>query len=445
MRVVGLHIDKGHVAAAVVEKRFRKAELVDSFSITYTADEDLLEILREKAADWADARIIASIPGHRFTQRVVHFPFSDRKHVEKALPFELEDAVPFEIDDMVVDHLVLSDGKRAKGEEGPQEASVLGMVLPKPVLRQHLELLASAGIDPQVIVPSYLGLYAISRMLPAEGCTLFISNRDLCVKCNSVVKGLRSFSPAESTAGVRHTLQALEIEHKERVEKAFLLSGDSGVESSLAAIGIPFEEIMPELGGNKAEDALSLGLALSDHANFRKGEFAFRVEDEGARRKKLTLAIAAGAAAVLFVVNMGVKYYIVRSTYGRLDREIHELYRKTFPEAKTVQDPVREMRDKLQAAKKKFGVLGSGSSALDVMKAVTEGIPKEVRVNFFEFRLEGERLKLRGEAQSFEAVDKVKAELEKAEPFAEVVVKNTRMGVENKVKFRMEIKVKQEV
>ncbi|HAK60195.1 MAG TPA: hypothetical protein DCO77_07400 [Nitrospiraceae bacterium] len=148
---------------------------------------------------------------------------------------------------------------------------------------------------------------------------------------------------------------------------------------------------------------------------------------------------------MLFVVNMGVKYYIVRSTYGRLDRAINELYRKTFPEAKAVQDPVREMRDKLQAAKKKFGVLGSGSSALDVMKAVTEGVPKEVRVNFFEFRLEGERLKLRGEAQSFEAVDKVKAELEKAEPFAEVVVKNTRMGVQNKVKFRMEIKLKQEV
>jgi Tfp pilus assembly protein PilN len=77
------------------------------------------------------------------------------------------------------------------------------------------------------------------------------------------------------------------------------------------------------------------------------------------------------------------------------------------------------------------------------MKAVTEGIPKEVRVSFQEFILEGDRLKLQGEAASFESVDKMKAELQKAEPFAEVQVADTRMGVDNKVKFRFEIKLKQ--
>jgi hypothetical protein len=88
-------------------------------------------------------------------------------------------------------------------------------------------------------------------------------------------------------------------------------------------------------------------------------------------------------------------------------------------------------------------VLGTGTSVLDVMKAVTEGIPKEVRVSFTEFNLDGERLKLQGEASSFESVDKVKAELQKAPVFAEVIVQDTRMGVDNKVKFRMEIRLKQ--
>jgi hypothetical protein len=74
---------------------------------------------------------------------------------------------------------------------------------------------------------------------------------------------------------------------------------------------------------------------------------------------------------------------------------------------------------------------------------VTEGIPKEVRVIFQEFILEGDRLKLQGEASSFESVDKMKAELLKAEPFADVQVADTRMGVDNKVKFRIEIKLKQ--
>jgi general secretion pathway protein L len=188
---------------------------------------------------------------------------------------------------------------------------------------------------------------------------------------------------------------------------------------------------------------VSLGLTLSEHLNFRKGEFAYRPADEGARRKKRTLIIAGAVALVLAAVNLGVKLYVVQSGYGKLDREMKQIYRQTFPDAKAVADPMRQMRDKVAEAKKRFGVLGSGSSALDVMRAVTDGVPKEVRVSFQEFNLEGDRLKLQAEAGSFEAVDKIKAELQKAPLFSDVIVQDTRMGVENKVKFRMEIKLKQ--
>jgi general secretion pathway protein L len=101
------------------------------------------------------------------------------------------------------------------------------------------------------------------------------------------------------------------------------------------------------------------------------------------------------------------------------------------------------MRDRLADAKKRYGALGSGTSALDVMKTVTDGIPKEVRANFQEFTLEGDRLRLQGETPSFEAVDRIKAELQKSPLFADVSVQDTRMGVDNKVKFRLDIKLKQ--
>ena len=85
-----------------------------------------------------------------------------------------------------------------------------------------------------------------------------------------------------------------------------------------------------------------------------------------------------------------------KALYGKLDRQIRELYLQIFPGAKSVVDPVRQLRTSLDEAKKKYGVLGSGTSALDVMKAVTEGIPKEVRVSFQEFNLEGDRLEAPG-------------------------------------------------
>lgn len=445
MKIIGLKIEKGRIAVAVVEKGFRQAVLLDSSVRSFATDAELVEILKEKSKDWAGARIVSSIPGAFFTQRTIPFPFADRKRLEKALPFEMEDVIPLSLDDVVLDHIVLDSGARVKEKDRLKEFPVLGMVLPKTILRQHLDLLASAGVDPQVIVPSPVGLSVVATMMKSEGCALFLCGRDLCLKSGDTIKAVRHFADTGPTAGLAHTLQALETEYKERVDKAFLLCGDEGSQSVLADRGIAGEIVAAEYGGKKAADAVSLGLALMGEINFRKGEFAYRIADEGARRRKRVLVAAGAAAAFFAVVNLGVKLFVVQSSYGRLDREIKDIYRKTFPEAKVVADPVRQMRDKLNEAQKKFGVLGTGSSALDVMKAVTEGVPKEVRVSFTEFNLEGERLRLQGEAGSFESVDKVKAELQKAVPFAEVTVLDTRMGVDSKVKFRMDIKLKQAI
>ena len=167
MKIVGLNIDKGRVAASVVVTGLRQTEFKDSFNRAFATDAELVDILKEKAAEWAGARIVSSIPGRHFSQRIVHFPFVDRKRIEKALPFEIEDSLPFPLDDVELDHLPLD--KAEKDAAKKKEASVLGILLPKTVLRQHLELLASAGIDPQVIVPSYIGLYFVSKMIPVEG------------------------------------------------------------------------------------------------------------------------------------------------------------------------------------------------------------------------------------------------------------------------------------
>ncbi|MGE5173152.1 MAG: type II secretion system protein GspL [Betaproteobacteria bacterium] len=441
MKIVGLKIEKGRMAVSVIEKGLRQTELKDSYSLAFATDTELADILREKSRDWGGSRIVSSIPGSRFSQRTVSFPFSDRKRVEKALPFELEDSIPFPLDYVEIDHLVLD--RAEAGADKKKETAVAGIMLPKTVLRQHLDFLASAGVDPQVIVPSYIGLSCIAKRIPGDGVAVLVDDSDICLKDGNTVKACRSFSGSQSTGGIRQTIKALETEQGVQIEKACLLSENSHLHSELADLGLAVERVTPDLSGKKAADAVSLGLALCDQINFRKGEFAYRLADLGMLKRKRTL-IAVGAAAALFAaVNIGVKFYLVESSYGKLDREIKEIYRQTFPDSKAAADPVRQLRTKLDEAQRKFGVLGSGSSALDVMKAVTEGIPKEVRVSFQEFNLEGDRLKLAGDVPSFESVDKMKAELQKAGPFADVQVQDTKMGVDNKVKFRLEIKLKQ--
>lgn len=441
MKIVGLKIEKGLVSATVVEKGLRHTELKDFYSQAFATDAELVDILRDKAPSWAGSRIVSSIPGYRFSQRIVAFPFGDRKRVERALPFELEDTVPFALDGVELDHLVL-DGE-GKGGDKKKETSVLGIMLPKAVLQQHLELLASAGVDPQVVVPSYLGLYFFSRMIPVEGVAALIDGADLCVKSGTAVKACRSFAGPQVTAGITHSIKALEAESGAPIEKAYLLSADESMQEALAGLGIIVERMSPDFNGKKADDPVSLGLALSEQVNFRKGAFSYRPADRGARRMRRTLIAAGTAAALLAAVNIGVKFYLVESRYGKLDQEIKNIYRQAFPDAKAAADPMRQIRARIDEATKKFGVLGTGTSALDVMKAVTEGIPKEVRVSFQEFMLEGDALKLQGDAASFESVDKMKAELQKSPLFTEVKVLDARMGVDNKVKFRFEMKLKQ--
>lgn len=439
MKVVGLNIEKGRLAVSVVQRKFGKSELADSFIQSFATDAELADILRENASSWAGARIVSSIPGHLFSQRTLTLPFADRKRIEKALPFEVEDIVPFDLGDVVLDHLVLGSAAAGKGSE----TQVLCMMLPKAVLRRHLDLLAGAGIDPQAVVPSYAGLFSIANMMPKDTGSLLLCGSDVCFRHNGAMKALRSFSSSQSTGGLRHVLQALRTEHGEPVEKAALLIDDEAARLALVEAGVAVDPVRPEINGKKAQDPVSLGITLLDELNFRRGEFAYHIADEGTRRRKRMLIIAGAVAAVLFMVNIAVKFSIVRSGYGKLDAEIKELYRQTFPDGRPAADPLRQMQDKMNEAKKRFGVLGSGTSALDVMKTVTDGIPKEVRVNFTEFVLEGDRLKLQGEVSSFESVDKIKAELQKSPLFADVAVQDTRMGVDNKVKFRFEVKLKQ--
>ena len=154
MKIVGLKIEKGKVAASVVLKTFRQVELKDSFSLPFTTDAELVDILKERSKDWGGARIVSSVPGHYFSQRTIPFPFADRNRVEKALPFEIEDSVPFPLDDVVLDHVILEGAGGGTGAGVPKETPVLGLMLPKEILRRHLELLASAsGPDSYVELP----------------------------------------------------------------------------------------------------------------------------------------------------------------------------------------------------------------------------------------------------------------------------------------------------
>ena len=90
--------------------------------------------------------VVSALPGDAVTHRILELPFSDRKRLDQTVPFELESHLPFELEETVIDFQVLDTG--ADGA-----SHVLAVSAPKTAVREHLAMLAAAGIDPRARRP----------------------------------------------------------------------------------------------------------------------------------------------------------------------------------------------------------------------------------------------------------------------------------------------------
>ena len=101
--------------------------------------------------------VISAMPGELVAKRLLTLPFRDRRKLEQAVPFALEEHLPFSVEDAVVAYMpLLRDGKTSL---------VLAALVRKDDLRAHLDLLATAGLDPKSVTLSSLALSASDQSL----------------------------------------------------------------------------------------------------------------------------------------------------------------------------------------------------------------------------------------------------------------------------------------
>src|SRR5207245_4167532 len=107
--------------------------------------------------------IAVALPGSLVATHLIALPFSDPRRIEQVLPAEVEGAIPFDLSEVVWDAAVL-------GHVGGK-AEVLVGVVKKTALREHLEALAAAGLDPRVVTLAPLALAALGErpVLVPEG------------------------------------------------------------------------------------------------------------------------------------------------------------------------------------------------------------------------------------------------------------------------------------
>lgn len=290
--------------------------------------------------------------------------------------------------------------------------------------------------------------------------TIGISETDTI--SNAIKQGL-----SNNIIELQQTLHAYEINHKDPVTKLFITGGGArllninnylnnilGME--VANLSIP-EEIAQRLttrlinGGEdlKFVSPTGIGLVLRGSRkrqafglNFRKGEYFHRKEAKETTGKLIYLLVSVAALILLGSTDFYFRYHSRVTRYEALKSGIRKAYMETFPDARNVVDEYQQLKSAVDDLRKKVVALGGGTdkgvSSLELLNVISEKIPKEIKVNIDDLLIDKSKIRIQGDTESFENVEKIKKELETIPLFKKVDVADAKLGADQKkVKFRI--------
>jgi general secretion pathway protein L len=170
--------------------------------------------------------------------------------------------------------------------------------------------------------------------------------------------------------------------------------------------------------------ALALALRGSGRAttrmNLRQDEFTRRADFSRVRREYGSTGILAAIVAVLALVSFSTGAVLESRAAGGVEQQIAALYREAFPDRPLPENPVAAMREAVADAEQRaefLGVYRGNMSALDVLTEISRRVPKDLDVGFEELAIDKQAVRLRVYAKTFEAADRLGAELSKYGPF----------------------------
>ncbi|HRN78373.1 MAG TPA: type II secretion system protein GspL [Candidatus Dependentiae bacterium] len=163
-RIVGIDINTTHVHATQVYAKGTMLTIERAVEqVVESGDHneriiEALKILITKLNNYQEIR--SAIPSAHVVFKTLKLPFTAYDKINLIINFEVEPLLPFSLDDAIIDFIIT--------KIHPQEnsAEVLVAAVQKQYIAQHLELLAQAGINPQVITVDLFALYGLYNAIP---------------------------------------------------------------------------------------------------------------------------------------------------------------------------------------------------------------------------------------------------------------------------------------
>lgn len=426
--------------------------------------------------------VVCAVPSDRLTGRRLRFPFRDRRRLAQAVPLAVEDELPFDLERVLVgwelvggdaresrvvataapreDVARLLAGVREAGleprvveAEGPALANLAGFFeLPR------LGVLVDLGHRKTTLCLVADGVPLASRAIPLGGHALteaLARERGLDLRAAEATKceaglGARSAALADGfdrlLREIARSLGAFEPALAEagaaRPDELVLLGGGAhlhGIEAELAdRLGVPARRLCAPPGeagrallaaGDPARFGPAAALALRGtgrartRTSFRQAEFAARLDLGRLGRELAWTAALAGAALVLGAALVGTSTALHSRRAERIEAQVARIYTEAFPGAARPGNVVGAMQGAVRAAQERadfLGVYRGNLSALDLLAEISARVPRDLEIVFEELSIDRQVVRIRGHCQSFEAVDRLRAELAQYPPFAQI-------------------------
>ena len=480
-KVLSIDIRNDTVTAVLLHSSLREHHVEDFIHLPFSGPEDperslssALQTLTEKM-DLAGCDTVVSIPANQFIFRNLQIPFSNSKKIRMVLPFELETTLPYAAEDLVIDFHALN------GTSAGDQTELIAAAIEKNKLSPYLNALASIQADPEKLtlggLPTAL---CLAYQADPEEDQFFIEIDDtygtLFVLAGGRLQLIRSFplpaaGPSKAPqlcAQIQQTLAAFLESSELNVEPIEVVANGIGLDKTdiipelSRALDIPVKAVSiaelldipvknnEEIPWIPAQMDNALALALMevegyDGLNFHKGQFAAQKFLAKHKGPLIKTGILAAAVLALFFFNLIMEAYTLNKHIRRIDSQMAQVFKSTFPAVKTIRYPYQEMQAKIRETKKTAAFeaeAGPHIRSIDILNSISEKIPENITVNLTRLVIQPDNVVISGTTDNYNSVDGIKGRLEQIPQFEKVTISSANIARSgNEVRFILKIEL----
>jgi len=437
--VLGLDLGSYGVKAVEVHQTLRGFETVALRSLPRRGeDADLVELVQRFVAlhHLSTDHVVTALRSDRISSRRLSFPFSERKKITAAVPFEVEEELPFDIEECLIDWESIRADRSS--------TDVVASIATRAEVSAIVASLGAAGCPPRTLEAEGLVLGNLTAMFDLPGTRMLIDLGHSKSTCCVLVEG-RAVAARAIPIGGRHLTEAIAKDRGLDVESAERAKCEEGVLGSAAGRITPeaaavidrlareivrtagsLEELLADLsagpvgeltllGGTAQLDRVDeiltqrtgipanrLGLPKEGHGgmlakgdpplvyapaialalrgtaqartrmNFLQDEFAVRI-DLGRHLKDFGwTAILAGATLVLAILSFATSTALEIRRADAIEATIDRLYGEAFPDQPIPDDAIASLRKAVSDANARAEFLGVYPGNLSALDVLSE-------------------------------------------------------------------------